>query len=406
ACPDSSSRKDTPHRRIRRLAAASGVMTGLAVLTKTVSGLLPLAIAAIFLSTSSKRMYFFRPLALAALIAIVLPALYFTPHCLFSELACESFFTKELFHRVRYGYHNPQDTWLYLRPLFRGHLVGSALLIWLMLCWAAWRVFAKKDAGTFFLCVWAALPLAGYTCIPSRQFWYIAPAFVPLSLLMGRALWSVAGMCCTLISPLPGYRRLWQLGGSLACMLLLGHAALVLSQDIVHTINGAAKKSPRPLVDRLAEEIISTARQHPERAGVITLGETLAKDAHPKYGHFSTEVIYRGMIEGYFYNAADLAEAQALAQSGQFGFLIAPLALEEELLTLPSIHAYQILGPSRFRKEALLVLGLSPSSGKRPALLNTKRVYNFASAAAPPVSGFGPAEHLGQFWARALDGNR
>jgi 4-amino-4-deoxy-L-arabinose transferase-like glycosyltransferase len=116
-----------------------GVLSGLAILVKSAAGVLPLLVAGPWL-LARRETRGFRQLLAVGVPALLLPALYLLPHCLFTAGACRRFFVSEVLHRVTEGFHNRSDWSYYLRAIFRDGVIGTGLLASLAVGYALYRV--------------------------------------------------------------------------------------------------------------------------------------------------------------------------------------------------------------------------------------------------------------------------
>lgn len=129
---------------------------------KSVAGAVPLFIAAAFflLDSDARRKLFRSPGFIfgVAVPALLIPAIYMLPHCLFTPGACDTIFGSEVATRIEEGYHNSDEFWFYFIRLFPDRqAIGPEVMIPELL-WAAAAAFFRRSALHRFLLVWAIPP--------------------------------------------------------------------------------------------------------------------------------------------------------------------------------------------------------------------------------------------------------
>jgi len=178
-----------------------GLCTGLAILTKSYAGFLPLFLLGFLLLVSGKISMAWKhargAMLMSLAVSLVIPALYFVPHLLNSEIARDHIFSYNLSRRFfTVGFHNKDNPLYYFTQIFiRAKTLAPTLLL-LSLLFALVKSI-KGRQNYFYLLAWAALPVIVYSFLDSRLIWYIAPAFPAMALLCG-------GMLDALISNITG----------------------------------------------------------------------------------------------------------------------------------------------------------------------------------------------------------
>ena len=175
---------------------AMWAMFGLAFLTKGPPALLPLAAILAFAATEKQLLrVLWRPLGLLAFAALGLG--WFGVVVLRHPGLLDYFLGHEVYARIATAEHKRFPQWygplqVYLPTLLLGSLPW--LLPALRRHWRAraqlgrWREWTAERR---FLCCWLLLPLAVFCLARSRLPTYLLPSFLPLSLLVARALAAV-----------------------------------------------------------------------------------------------------------------------------------------------------------------------------------------------------------------------
>lgn len=160
------------------------ILVGLATLTKSVAGLLPLVIYASYILFEKKNLKDkFLKISALSLKCLTLPALYYCYHCLKSPVAWKKFFYIELYERATKGMHHINEPYFYIREIFYKTgftfpvITICALIFALSVC--------KNQKAVKYLLTLSILPILIFSIPNSRLPWYIFPAYLPLSLLIG-----------------------------------------------------------------------------------------------------------------------------------------------------------------------------------------------------------------------------
>jgi 4-amino-4-deoxy-L-arabinose transferase-like glycosyltransferase len=167
-----------------------GLAIAAGVLTKSVVGLVPLVVLApaLLFNFDLIKILFRRhlgTLALGILIAILPVAIYFGQVFLRFDDAWSRIFGYDIKARLfTEGFHNPEKWWFYLDRLFVQSEFCAAWLLSLGLLFQIYKVIKFPKFEQIFLTSWTFLPLLIFTCLQSRAFHYIGPAFPAFALVI------------------------------------------------------------------------------------------------------------------------------------------------------------------------------------------------------------------------------
>jgi len=354
-----------------RAGLAAGICVGLASLTKSVAGTLPLIIAAAFFlldSASRKKIVKAPGLLLAvALPALFIPAMYMLPHCLFTPGACSTIFGSEVATRIEEGYHNKDQFWFYFIRLFPDRqAIGPELMVPSIL-WAAAVAFFRRSSLHKFLLLWALLPIALFTLIPSRLTWYISLAFPGLAIIVGGAC---AAAWNALREPVTEW---WYRGISLPVSRLVDAAFLLLAVgSIGWNLNAVAAQignlPVRSNFDLLTSQILDYGKKHPGSGHVASF------DAPVFALHEST---YGGMLQPITTIVDSPSELLKLADDKRYSFFFTGLQDFKNIFTLRPVAAYRYFAPFYDRKQWLVVFTYDESI-HLPQLTPAAKVIRFS----------------------------
>ena len=189
-----------------KLYLVIGALTGVAVLTKWIAGLLPLIIIAAF-----ELILFFvfrdpkkklpvpsiKKLLILSLATLIPPALYIVPQ-LFLHYAeiLDSFYFNITDRLIVTGYHNINNTFIYFKNIFLDYRTGSPFLIILGVFMITWNTFKNHEMKMqyIFIILWGFLPIFLYTVPKSRLPWYILPAYPALAISQAIALYLICSL--------------------------------------------------------------------------------------------------------------------------------------------------------------------------------------------------------------------
>lgn len=169
------------------------VTIGLSCLTKSIAGLLPLSTLGLYVlfNKTLSPLKKFKYLLNSVLLSILIPAFYFIYHCIKSPVAWKKFFYIELYERATKGMHHIGEPYFYLKELFMKHSFTLPILTVSALLYSLSIIYYKRDIQHKFLLTLASLPVLLYSLPNSRLPWYIFPAYIPLSLIIGSFLTSL-----------------------------------------------------------------------------------------------------------------------------------------------------------------------------------------------------------------------
>ena len=171
------------------------ILVGLACLTKSIAGLIPLATLGFYiLLTNWKLKDKLTYLSKVTLFSLLIPSTYYIYHCLKSPVAWKKFFYIELYERATKGLHNIGEPFFYLRELFVKTSFTFPILTALALSYSIFITCKKRDRRILFLLCLSILPVALFSIPNSRLPWYIFPSYVPLSLLVGYLIVNIANL--------------------------------------------------------------------------------------------------------------------------------------------------------------------------------------------------------------------
>ncbi|HET9693562.1 MAG TPA: glycosyltransferase family 39 protein, partial [Steroidobacteraceae bacterium] len=281
---------------------------GLAFLAKGPPGLLPLLGIVAFLGVHD------RPRLKAMLVPLGLVVFVVVGFTWFGVLIEQDpgrlryFLGYELYDRVFTGVHDRNAQWyggfqIYLPMLLVGTLPWSVLALVAAggprKAWRRWRDrLRERNRGWLLLTYWLLVPLAAFFMAHSRLHLYVLPLFVPLALIMARALVPWPGVA--------GRRYAWTVG--LSAVALVGFKGLLAywpsdrdARDVaaqlqriadMRTIDEVVFVDMRPFyglnlyLDRHIEAV-RTGDRMPRRATFVAeqnLCEELAEREHSIYG--------------------------------------------------------------------------------------------------------------------------
>ena len=166
------------------LALASGVMS------KSIVGLVPLIVLAPVFAVHYKLLFQIlktqkSSVVTGAFFAVMPPAIYFAHVLLSFDGAWGKIFGYDIKARLfTEGFHNPEKWWFYLDRLFVQSEFCAAWLLAAGLCFQIFKTIKERSFNQTFLLSWALVPLFIFTCLQSRAFHYIGPAFPAFALVI------------------------------------------------------------------------------------------------------------------------------------------------------------------------------------------------------------------------------
>jgi len=266
----------------RRDAVTLGVVWSLAVLTKSVAGIVPAICSILAIIASRCNRASWRSWATLTWI-ILLPVLTFGAYALLLWLlagvkALKIFLGVEILDRALSGFegHNTGSSGFYLWYLFVRAGAVPQVLLCSGLVGACLACFRRNDIR--FLLVWSLLPVALYSCAASRVPWYLSPYFPLLGII------SVAG-----VDALVKYIR-EKTSNNVAVLTLVLIVALsagpfyrALHRNITEVLHDTARLEIDTLVTELKNSYSDFA----------IVENSISGHSNPRNGRFNVEGIYR-----------------------------------------------------------------------------------------------------------------
>jgi len=171
------------------------ILVGLSCLTKSVAGLMPLVILALYILFSNGGIKLkLSCIAKITALSLAIPSFYYIYHCIKSPVAWKKFFYIELYERATKGMHHIGEPYFYLRELFVKTSFTFPVITILALTYCILIAYRKKDQRILYLLTLAVVPAIIFSLPNSRLPWYIFPSYVPLSLLIGYFITNVANL--------------------------------------------------------------------------------------------------------------------------------------------------------------------------------------------------------------------
>ena len=285
----------------RRSFFCFSLLCGLAALTKSIAGLVPIGIIIfLLLCDRAGRGAFLKHFpSLTAGPVIFLG--YLAVLALFGRRAVDTFIGIEIFDRVSHGFtgHNSGDPWYYLHYVFvRGGIVPLALLL---LGTTSSLFLARRDHRLRFVLAWGGLPILVYSCASSKVPWYLNP-FMPFMAIVAvfgtvelvnkisnRFFGAALSVCLVLLSALPFYHALSR------------HIGDVMNETNILPI------------DRVVAEIQANSGE------MVVVANAISARVAPIKGRFNVEGIYREILK---FRTRSIEEAVGfLPVSGQYFFV-------------------------------------------------------------------------------------
>lgn len=161
--------------------------TGLAVFTKSVGGIVPLIVFALYLLTDRESLRAalnrWRWWLLYGLLGFAPVASFYGYHLWLNAAGLINSFNLEVIDRALVGYHNRSRSFFYWRALFLRDEIGIPALLAVGLIGAAVR--ARLDYRFRYLLIWALAPICLYSLSKSKLPWYIFVSYPALALCIG-----------------------------------------------------------------------------------------------------------------------------------------------------------------------------------------------------------------------------
>lgn len=366
-----------------------GVAIGLAVLTKSVAGLLPLLVFCPFFLTSpelrsslkSKNYSLLYGMFAALLAATAVIAAYFVPYFLFVKRSWETSIEHEVINRFRNEWHNSDQYLIYLKALFRDSEASPPVLLAAALIFACYSVLRSQSRDrsklcSFLLC-WSLIPLAVYTALPSRLVWYLAPAIPAFSLLTGSFVAMLLTHSWARCRATSATDSLFSAGslitvGSLAASLsTLGLTGAHYATNVQRLFAPPYTAASRSQVDTLTADLSAAVNSGLlSKIHILQLEQLSVEEYH-----------YWQMLRHYREDLSNTDQLKNLVQAGKNPVVIAPIEQLVALQAIEQIAGYRIIshGSAKYPQQALLIVYKHhPARDELFELLKLKRsVQNF-----------------------------
>lgn len=358
-----------------RWAFALGGLTGLAILTKNVAGLMAFIVLGLYALTQRdvvrKTPRLIGP-ALVALITSLLPfALYIYAQGAYRKVAWQLLAVSEVYKRATQGYHFVNRPWYYLEGIFDDGITAPPVLLAAALGFALWTVAAKRDRRYTLLLIWAIAPVALHSMMKSKLLWYVMPAIPAISILTGSL---VATLLSSSIATLRGGRRLLPLAGLL--FGLYGIGALGHHTYLIAHKNLEAKVRNR--TDEIVEHALASKKGR----------ETEALFFGPqKLAHH--ERLYWEMLTASDIRDLDYAALKARLTENPPDYLIASAEHFAEIAKLRAPEGYLFLKPKYRRRKWQAVIAYSADPLPSHFTNNPER-HRFGSGRIDALYGLKP----------------
>ena len=252
------------------------VATGLAVFTKSVGGIVPLGVFALYLLTDRESLRAalgkWRWWLLYGVLGFAPVILFYGYHLWLNAPALINSFRLEVVERALVGYHNRSRQLFYWRALFLRNEIGTPALLAAGLLGAA--VSSRIDYRYRYLLLWALAPICLYSLSKSKLPWYIFVSYPALALCIGFIPLYVAA--------LPQLRRLL----AVVVLTLIG----VLSFR-AYRVGTHVMLTKRIAIDRAVEQVQQSAEPL-----TAVVGDPLRLSAKPRKYRRRLEFIYLSML--------------------------------------------------------------------------------------------------------------
>ncbi len=337
-------RHDKPSRNESLLF---GISTGAAVLVKSIAGYLSPVVVAAYLLFSSDRWTLLKKgrfyWLLSAIIAIILPALYFVPHSIISKRARYTFFFTEIYDRAVSGFEAHSVS--YFSQLFYGSAAIPSILLTFGVLYGL-CMFIKHEKYKLLVC-WSLVPVILFGLSKSRVPWYLAPAIPGMALLAAGATYE-AGKSLYITYQNRQAKIIHHLSLILFLFLVAG-SVFQLEKSYRRIWNYiVTKESTRLPIDLAVEDMLSV----PE-VPVYIFNNAISGRSNPVNGKFNVDGIYREMLGARVLPLKNFADLSAPLDKPP-GFLM--IKRSDLSLAPQGYKAYLSLPPFHGRTEEVLVL--------------------------------------------------
>jgi len=326
-------------------AVLGGLALGLGFMTKSVAALPPLAIVGLYAVTrgslSSVLRLAWKEILLCLSLAILIPLPYYLGHCLFSAHACESLITVNVLRRVTDGYINQDNPYFYLRRIFVKRELVPPELLGLAVLWGLWNLRKKE---LHFLLLWALIPLAVYSFIPSRLPWYIAASYPAFALLASAFLVRTFD---TGLRKLRDANRHWQAVSVVAAVgLLFFGGMLELGWNLKNTAQKLLETQVAIPYDTVAREILRIHKADAGNASVLF---------HETFNTSYREMPYRNMLQSFTTRVDEKETFRDLLRAQKHDFVFSRLEALPDIAKLRPVSSYALIRPIAGRSWPMVV---------------------------------------------------
>jgi 4-amino-4-deoxy-L-arabinose transferase-like glycosyltransferase len=260
-----------------------GILSSLAVLTKSVAGFIPLACAVCSIGVVAPRALFTRRALWFALPFAVFLGYVFAVWEVGGMRGLRMFLGVEIVDRAFSGFdgHNTGSRWFYVWYIFIRGGAAPRVLAWVGVVGAVWA--ARRHLWARYALVWSALPVVAYSLSASRTPWYIAP-FFPFVCMV--AVFGTSALYDRLSA-----RKMVRSIATLAILVTLYVSAGAYSRALARNIQEVVTDTRRLPIDILTERL----RGEYTKFGVVE--SAVSARSNPRKGRFNVEGIYRETLK-------------------------------------------------------------------------------------------------------------
>jgi len=353
-------------------AQLCGLFTGLAVMTKSIVGFLPVVVfvAYLLLSRDYKKLIAEHRIALVWLFALCLipPTLFYLPHFLFTEGAFARVVGREIVDRAVDGFHHQDSTFYYFNFIFVKNAFVPPMLLVASILFGLWQWIKNKSRLYLFLIVWAVLPVILFSIPPSRLYWYIVPALPAMALLVAGLLANAFTCFCEQLQRCRNPKSLLLTTFSAA---LICYGAFTLSVHyftVLDKINGQLRRTG---LDLFTEEFLQKQQDG------VPVGPVLFMN-RPKFSF--AELAYQNMLSAGRPDITSKEEKLTkFLNDAEHGIIISDIPTAMSLFERKKISQYKFLRPERGGREQWLAIASLSTKIHFDSLLNTIKRITFGN---------------------------
>ncbi|MCC6953355.1 MAG: phospholipid carrier-dependent glycosyltransferase, partial [Deltaproteobacteria bacterium] len=320
-------------------AVVAGTLLGLAVMTKSIAAYYPFAVVGVYGLLSWQLPAAFRLrwkwIAVVLALSIVIPASFYVPHFLAEREAYQGAIQHEVVGRFEKGYHNRLRPDYYFRILQSGALAPAIALGVSTLFFVYQGLFLRRNAFLFVL-VWAIVPIAAYSMLPSRLIWYIAPSYLPIALMVGETTRAAMMKSWELFRSCTGCSWRGLVGRIVALLCCFAFATSTLmkgARAVTTTASKVYSAEARLPLDHIVEEILPIVQAGPANRILVFDAPAPANN----------ERVYMNMLSPYIQHVATREDFRSQLREQQNAFAITSVSLAEEVLASDDTARYAVL---------------------------------------------------------------